>query len=508
MSRIDNDFYWPISLKEFLNLGEEFNRGFFNLVNSSDYETKNVLLCIYGPLYNEFTAVTKNLLIINSRQKVSYCNLIHNEKSRIFNNLLQKQFYFPSIVNTLCGGLKESFIKNNLRKLKSSVLKKFPRGCSLTSINLENDIVCIHTGDLISKHSKISNEKIYFVPLIEWFRPIKDNFFYLNQRKISENVDEVLNLMIKTLKKFSVEHSIALDYLQIFVNKLLLNTNKYIGDIIEKKKFVKKLWTGSGGAVTTRILRLTTLINKGYVVGHDHSHGQGMFKNKINSLLELPFLSEFVTRTESHKKSLLSEMRKTYINYKNIKIRLMDDGKKIKIRKIQKKQRKTVLLVSTPYNIDTSFLDPLPFPSLMLDWELRLFKYLEKKGFTPVYKPHPESKINTEQLFIKNGYHVSNKRFEEIFSDFSLLIFGSPNQTSFFNSLKTDIPILIIDLGFKKWHPQALKILKKRVGYIKTKFNQNNKVILDWKGLKRELNKSEGLKDNEFAKTFFYPSLI
>ena len=45
----------------------------------------------------------------------------------------------PSIVNTLCGGLKESFIKNNLRKIKSSVLNKFPRGCSLTSINLEND---------------------------------------------------------------------------------------------------------------------------------------------------------------------------------------------------------------------------------------------------------------------------------------------------------------------------------------------------------------------------------
>ena len=49
----------------------------------------------------------------------------------------------------------------------------------------------------------------------------------------------------------------------------------------------------------------------------------------------------------------------------------------------------------------------------------------------------------------------------------------------------------------------STKKFKKRVGYIKTKFNQNNKVILDWKGLKRELNKSEGLKDNEFAKTFF-----
>ena len=73
-------------------------------------------MCIYGPLYNEFTAVTKNLLIINSRKKVSYCNLIHNEKSRIFNNLLKNQFYFPSIVNTLCGGLKESFIKKIAKK--------------------------------------------------------------------------------------------------------------------------------------------------------------------------------------------------------------------------------------------------------------------------------------------------------------------------------------------------------------------------------------------------------
>ena len=92
---------------------------------------------------------------------------------------------------------------------------------------------------------------------------------------------------------------------------------------------------------------------------------------------------------------------------------------------------------------------------------IETFQILRKKGFIPVYKPHPESKINTEQLFIKKGYRVSNKRFEEIFSDFSLLIFGSVNQTSFFNSLKTDIPIVIIDLGFKKWHPQALKSLKK-----------------------------------------------
>ena len=47
------------------------------------------------------------------------------------------------------------------------------------------------------------------------------------------------------------------------------------------------------------------------------------------------------------------------------------------------------------------------------------------------------------------------------------IIFSEPNQTSFFNALKTDIPIIIVDSGFKTWDKYALKLLKKRVGYVK-----------------------------------------
>ena len=47
----------------------------------------------------------------------------------------------------------------------------------------------------------------------------------------------------------------------------------------------------------------------------------------------------------------------------------------------------------------------------------------------------------------------------------------------FFNAMKTDIPIIIIDLGFKKWDDYALRMLKKRVGYVPTFFDNNNRIL-------------------------------
>ena len=80
-----------------------------------------------------------------------------------------------------------------------------------------------------------------------------------------------------------------------------------------------KLWTGTGGPVTTKILRFTTILNNGYVVGHDHSHGQGSFRNSVNSILELPFVNEFVTRTKYQKQSIEKDISKSYLKYKNLK---------------------------------------------------------------------------------------------------------------------------------------------------------------------------------------------
>ena len=98
-----------------------------------------------------------------------------------------------------------------------------------------------------------------------------------------------------------------------------------------------KLWTGTGGPVTTKILRFTTILNNGYVVGHDHSHGQGSFRNSVNSILELPFVNEFVTRTKYQKQSIEKDISKSYLKYKNLNIKVLNNTDMILLKKIKKK---------------------------------------------------------------------------------------------------------------------------------------------------------------------------
>lgn len=504
----NNKFYWPLKYSSFIEIGRQFNESYFDLVNSSDNETKNILICIYGCLCNEFSAVVCNLYILNSRKEINFKKLFHNDKSRIFKNFKNEEYNFPSIVNTLKYGLSPNFIKEKLHAFRFKFFKDFPNTASLKSLDLQNDIVCIHTGGLIKTNYESRKKNIFYVPLTEWFQPIKENYFFISLKKLIILGQNVENIIIQILNKHKLINNHVNKYFRKLINELLFNTNKYIGDILEKKIFAKELWTGSGGAITTRILRLTCMLNKGYVVGHDHSHGQGSFINLINTLLELPFLNEFVTRTNRQKMSIKKEMLNSFLKFKNLKIKVLYENKIINLKNVRKNySNKKILFVSSLYNIDFSSLDPLPFIPLMLDFELRLFKLLKKKGFHPIYKPHPENKVDVKEIFEQNGYKVSTSRFEEIFEDMGSIIFGVSNQTSFFNAMKTDIPIIIIDLGFKKWDDYALRMLKKRVGYVPTFFDNNNRILFKEYQLLKQIEASLILNDNTYVKNYFYPTI-
>ena len=504
----NNKFYWPLKYSSFMKIGRQFNENYFDLVNSSDHQTKSILICIYGCIFNEFNAVVCNLYILNSRKEINYQSLFHNKKSRIFRNLTNEEYNFPSIVNTLKYGLSQNFVKEKLHALKFKFIKKFPNNASLNSLDLQNDILCIHTSNLIDKNYESKKKKIFYVPLSEWFKPIKENYFFMSSRKLIALCQNVENIIVKILKNHKLTNNHANNYFKKLIDELLFNTNKHIGNILEKKISAKKLWTGSGGAITTRILRLTCMLNNGYVVGHDHSHGQGPFINLINTLIELPFLNEFVTRSNRQKMSIQREMLNSFIKFKNLKIKVLLENEKMNLKKVRKKYfNKKILFVSSIYNIDSSPLDPLPFIPILLDFELRLFNLLKRKGFQPIYKPHPENKLDVNEIFEQNGYEVLNQRFEEIFEDMGSIIFAIPSQTSFFNAMKTDIPIIMVDLGFKKWDNYALRMLKKRVGYVPTVFDNNNRILFKEHQLLKQIEASLLLNDNTFAKNYFYPTI-
>ena len=122
------------------------------------------MICIYGCLVNEFSAVVCNLYILNSPKEINFQKIFHNDKSRIFRNFINEEYNFPSIVNTLKHGLSPNFIKKKLHALRFKFIKDFPNSAPLQSIDLQNDIVCIHTGDLIK--TNYESRKKYFLYLL------------------------------------------------------------------------------------------------------------------------------------------------------------------------------------------------------------------------------------------------------------------------------------------------------------------------------------------------------
>ena len=173
----NNKFYWPLKYSSFMKIGRQFNENYFDLVNSSDHQTRSILICIYGSIFNEFNAVVCNLYILNARKEINYQSLFHNKKSRIFRNLTNEEYNFPSIVNTLKYGFSQNFVKEKLHALRFKFIKKFPNNASLNSLDLQNDILCIHTSNLIDKNYESKKKKSFMYHFLNGLNQSKKIIF-------------------------------------------------------------------------------------------------------------------------------------------------------------------------------------------------------------------------------------------------------------------------------------------------------------------------------------------
>ena len=104
------------------------------------------------------------------------------------------------MVNRLKFGLKENKLKRKLKSLRFRFIKKFPTPGSIKLVNLKNDIVCTNIGELIYKNAESTKKEIFYIPMIEWFRPIKENFFFMSQTKLNEIFQFIENLILEIFK--------------------------------------------------------------------------------------------------------------------------------------------------------------------------------------------------------------------------------------------------------------------------------------------------------------------
>ena len=164
----------------------------------------------------------------------------------------------------LKNGFDESRVRLFCRDMRSLIFnRRYPKSSPLKFVNLKDDIITIHTGDLLETHMEVEKKKIVYVPTSEWFKKIKsENNFFLSNHEIFFLRNFLESQIFNLFAKYKIRSTKIID---IYIKKLILNflknSNSYLGHILENRMAPKHLCTTSGGSLFARILRLSSKLS-------------------------------------------------------------------------------------------------------------------------------------------------------------------------------------------------------------------------------------------------------
>lgn len=267
----------------------------------------------------------------------------------------------------------------------------------------------------------------------------------------------------------------------------------------------RELWIGTAGIVWTRMLAHAVRSSGGTVVGHDHGVSSGLWGTELTSFAELSAVDTFVTFSHAMREALLSNARRDLVvtpELPSVEVIAAPESR----RRFTGEEGGTegVLYVPTMYPGERVFMVPVMPNRVAVDWQARLLSSLHKSGETVSVKPHPESRFPFPSRFADGlGYPTLEERFEDVATRFGILLFDWPFTTTFRQALATDVPIVLVDLGFVSFTPKAEEFLRRRVAFVAGGYDASNRAQVSWSDLHSALEQAPRLLDPSAYERYF-----
>ena len=511
------NYFWPISNNEIISFRDKFIKSTLKK-KIPDHLSKefNLLLVIYGLLISDLMTLFFNNLINERILNKGYSNLdLDQDKFLRIINAEEKKFqkkeknFFDRYEQQIEDYKNKLFLRKPYRSFKLLFNRFYPNPSPFSRVDFKSDNVSISISSRLQNFINNQELNVKHIDIRDWFLETSNlNKKIYSNKKYNSIIELVIESTSGCFKASNLNFSdFQKDYITSSLEKNLKLIDNYLGGIMFSNNVPLNLLTGTGGSSLIRMIRLASIESGGKVLGFDHSHGQGMFESYSNSILELPFLTQFYVSNNFQKKQLEKEVSEhNFIFNKDVKVCVLEEKENLKFSNFirKKKKNKKIMLVSSIYNQEVLNFNPLPYPVPMLDWELRVMHYLRKQGHYVIYKPHPESRFKAESIMKKFNFGISLEKFDKSYHKMDLLIFGVANTSAFYEACKSNIPIFVVEIGFRKWSKHAIKFLRKRAGFMTCSNDNDNKVYIDWERFESEFKRSFNLKDKEFASKILY----
>ncbi len=505
------DFFWPVSRAEVLSVRDSFIEGSWAFLKpeiASDNGAR--LLALLSSTVPEIVGAYQVQALSRRSQSLGR-KPIFSPKSAMAAAV--SRGWIPEASRSyqfLSHGLSRAPAwKTALRAARSRL--RNDKICQEVSafVNWKKSIVTVATGPMINEHAAAVGGVAY-IPLSNWFYPLRQE----DKKTYTGGVRSGLidGLMDVVTQAFAVGNEPVLgptaQYLSFRFIKLANIADRYLGRILTRPASIpRKLWRGTGGLIFSRLLSLACQENGGYVTGHDHAQGQGLWSSFNGTIIELPFANQFMVYSSRQQEFAKRDFRLD-LYPSNVAPRI--DVLSVKPFSAPALQRRrsvephnTVMYVGTDYKNDfVNFLPKYAGP-VLLDWELRTVSRLINWGYKVIIQPHPELVTKISEPFERLGAKVLDGRFENVMGEADIFLFPVAHTTTFFHAIQADVPIVLPSFPVDPWQPEVLALLRRRCAFAAAWLDADNRLQMDWKELKSAIEVAPRLHCADFGRQMF-----
>lgn len=509
-------FYWPLAREEIITARDRFLNDLVPFLRTEAVSNRSaqVLSLLLPHILGEVLSTFQSQALIR-RSRRDGRTPVFSPNARLSNALLVGQI--PDLLPTvslLRRGISPDTAWKPLARAARSALRRDAVGDALIlNSDLRNDVITIATGEMILQHAKAVGG-VKHLQLGNWFAaPPPAGPGYAGQT-VTTFIDTVLDIVRCAFAAGGEPLEDASSrYLRFWIAEGITLASSYLGQLLASPRRVPlRLWRGTGGLVWSRLLSFACQELGGEVTGHDHSHGQGAWASYSDSIIELPFCDRFMVWSQVQQAMAKRNLRVELCLPGRIPEILPVPGEfRPKIPAVSNRKygaeragRRKAMYVGTLYVDDFVPFTPLHPAPVLVDWEVRFFRELARLDYDVLFKPHPESRNRIPPATIeKLGVQLINGRFEEVYDQADVLLFGQTNSSTFFGALGTDKSIVLANESLNPWQPEAQNMAEERCVFADTRWGLENRLQTNWKHLKQGLDAAASMRDESFYREFF-----
>jgi hypothetical protein len=254
---------------------------------------------------------------------------------------------------------------------------------------------------------------------------------------------------------------------------------------IDTRPFPPRLLLSELGNAKHRILAVATRRSGRDVIGFHHGNNVTNFWERIFGYVESSICSEFVCPSPAiaafhRKKASMAGLdahfgvRFTSVRespYRGLATSLLEQPARPEIRR--------VMIVGFPLMAQRYVLCPADFFYFQIDVERRIARLLRERGFTVIYKAHPEHAAAAAAMFRGSVDEIEAGPFERVWSGADAIVFGATTSTSFGFALMTNRLVVALDIEGTDWNPDVYPLLERRCRMVPARWDKTSRLTFD-----------------------------